>query len=583
MLQLKYSIIFSTVALADILSNLPGITLQNGGVFSGTLDLASDKSARQNLLHNVEEHLLSMRKELHHASHGTCIEFGLFDNLGTGWNEAKLLIFDANGHYESYVPSSTMFTTKVKYCYHHDRRSLSSSIHGSNFGKTFTTSENATLTAALQHFHVKSPYLIHWTVRDLQTGDVYNGNHMTKMVFRFEESSVALISFLDLPPSRLHPKSCSSCLVRMPMSNHFGEFHPDIDDSKSKEAVALRLRELKNINDHKQHMQPQTSTQILSLKTQDIALYGQDDTWYNEDGSGTTYEISNVEGTRILYAGQLCRGEVWGLPCDVILAPGQFVWRVYGATDPHRSKISWQFCGKMGGAASEMLFEINAYGACHALRLTSVPDTLDEYLPQQRTIREHQILLQGAFDIFGLNSLVLDDHERTLLEYFITSAFNDMRTDRGVGNLMLASLVSWQQVVPDGFYRGSAGEVPSVTDRVTFTLPINVSDYGLHNATSMASKELVTHMRRYLSLAMESGAMQSKLHRLTNTNLLLINGFKLVELIRVSDRASSLMSEEWSLYWADTLIAAAVLMGALAGYFVFINVFPVTDKFEKKM
>ena len=98
-------------------------------------------------------------------------------------------------------------------------------------------------------------------------------------------------------------------------------------------------------------------------------LYGYNSSWYSPDGYGTTYEITNLNGSVVYYVGTLCPTDKAGASCDIQLPVGTYMWRVYGALDRYSSEVRWEFCGTGGGAQSTLVFSVDSTGRC-------VPDQL---------------------------------------------------------------------------------------------------------------------------------------------------------------------------------------------------------------
>jgi len=304
----------------------------------------------------------------------------------------------------------------------------------------------------------------------------------------------------------------------------------------------------------------------------EMALHGHDNTWFRENGHGTTYEITDLVGSKVFFAGQLCSGEEGGSSCAIVLPAGQYLWRVNGALDPHKDSIAWTFCDSQGGVQTELLFEINDDGNCipgllrYAFEETReeeavVVDT-DAGSASGNTLG-HRVLLQGTFDLVGLNSAQLSDHERTMLEYFLTSQFNDVKSvdDQSED---AARITAWQQKVPDSFYR--KGQVESaVVDRVTFEIHINLDHYKLGGQANSTTKELLAHFKRYIGLVMESGAFISRMHKVRDSRLHDVTQVKLVELIKLSETGGPADFDFEDFELEDFIIVGAVFAGLLAG------------------
>jgi len=82
-----------------------------------------------------------------------------------------------------------------------------------------------------------------------------------------------------------------------------------------------------------------------------------DDGWFEPDGKGTAYYISDSSGTTLLHTGTLCRG-LFSYQCWQHLDPGTYILRIGGALDMERGEHTWSFCGKTGGAMEQILFRV---------------------------------------------------------------------------------------------------------------------------------------------------------------------------------------------------------------------------------
>ena len=323
----------------------------------------------------------------------------------------------------------------------------------------------------------------------------------------------------------------------------------------------------------------------------EMKLYGHDDNWFRSDGLGTTYEITDISGSKIFYAGQLCGKDQGGSECDIDLPEGSYIWRVNGALDPNRDEIAWFFCDSQGGARTELLFDVDNNNHCIPVHKRFSNDKEDEFNPDDVDVihnernldkkdeineDKHIVLLQGSIDLIGLNSLQLSDHDRSLLEHFITSQFHELKVTPPHFSTdsfdETAHIVQWQEVVLDSYYRTGRGDHP-VIDRVTFNIPIHVDTYRLSGLTNTTT-ELITNFKRYIGLVMESGAFLSRVHHKRDSNLQLINKVKFIDLKKISEinnRHSRLSNDilDVPLEVEDILILLGMLFGFLIGYQVF--------------
>jgi len=135
---------------------------------------------------------------------------------------------------------------------------------------------------------------------------------------------------------------------------------------------------------------------------EDFSLYGFGNTWFDSHGFGTFYEITNINSTILYYSGTLCNGN-GGPACDIDLEPGTYVWRVYGALDPHRVNVSWSFCDVHGGAMSNVEFIITQDKKCIVDKWLQSSDELKEELAGS------YVTLVGSFHLGGMSTSSLSN------------------------------------------------------------------------------------------------------------------------------------------------------------------------------
>eukprot|EP01041_Mallomonas_annulata_P009996 gene9996-20794_t len=493
-----------------------------------------------------------------HLSHGSCLEFVLGDSFGAGWNGAELYIYDEEGNFASHKPNTTGNRLTVKYCYNNESSVLSSSILGSHCErKTYLKRNQLALTVSLQYFHFPSQQSIRWSAQNLRTGELYIGNFLTKMVFRFQNSTISLGYAQNLVSSPFTPMKWAYLLFFLTLNSKSCHLRND--------SVSITQNKL-------QHVPEDNVTEM--------ALYGFENTWFRSDGFGTTYEITDLTGSKVYFAGQLCSGDTGGLPCAISLEPGKYIWRVNGALDVHRDDIAWFFCDTQGGARSELFITIDESGKCiPGERKYSNDEDIDHddndndndiqegYQPSSLLQSSSRIiLLQGSFDLEGLSSQQLSDHEKTLLEYFIAAQFNELKSmnynnnNNGNGNgeeevEEKAKIHSWQEVVPYSYYNHEKGE-SVVIDRVTFTIPIHLDAYRAPGQFNSSTNELIANFKRYIGLTMSSGSFLSRLHHVRASNLQMITHVKFIDLIKLSEISpkSNTLTSDYSIFSEDFLL-----------------------------
>jgi hypothetical protein len=96
-------------------------------------------------------------------------------------------------------------------------------------------------------------------------------------------------------------------------------------------------------------------------------LYGYHNTWYDSDGNSTFYEITNANDTVQYYMGQLCSCNGGGLPCNINLPAGEYMWHVSGGNEDSTDWIAWEYCGLIGSIDESFLFTVSENGTCTPL------------------------------------------------------------------------------------------------------------------------------------------------------------------------------------------------------------------------
>jgi len=99
--------------------------------------------------------------------------------------------------------------------------------------------------------------------------------------------------------------------------------------------------------------------------------------------------------------------------CDIDLPPGRYIFRVYGALDPHRSEVSWAFCGSHGGATSALEFAVGENLQCSTEKWILTAEEANWLLSH--------IVLVGSFHLGGMVSQTLSAEDIRLLETVIST------------------------------------------------------------------------------------------------------------------------------------------------------------------
>lgn len=335
----------------------------------------------------------------------SCVELELADNYGLGWGTAFLQIKVDHGSdavtYETYAPDSDHNPLSVTYCNGAD------SLHVTTSRKLFSEeiASAKTLTISVEGKTDGYTGALLWKAIDSQTNEVILGNYQTTMVlqlnFKDDQPYITLSSSknaMQLSSSTVMScKSCTKAAKFDTLSESEGLFNAvSIPKgvsvySLSTESIASASYLLASSSDSAtdKAMLPNTeSRKLLS----NIYLDGKDNTWFDMNGYGTTYEIVDTTGAIQYYSGQLCSNTADA--CEIALPAGQYIWRVNGALDPNRDEVAWQYCGAHGGVATELEFTIDADGNCVPESWQSAMSSFSE---SYHSVDKKEYVLQGSF------------------------------------------------------------------------------------------------------------------------------------------------------------------------------------------
>ena len=341
-----------------------------------------------------------------------------------------------------------------------------------------------------------------------------------------------------------------------------------------------------------------------------VSLYGAGNTWFADDGFGTTYEITDERRTTLWYAGTLCQSkeargeggnqpsesEVWNAPCHISLPPGSYLWRVHGNLDPNKRDVGWEFCGARGSVQTQLHFKIDENKLCLAGEHVFSIDVKDHDRQREQILLAsgggelHEVTFLGSLDMIGLNSVVLLPAEDELLQDAIATVLAQPRLIASRHTFVNVTVLSWQQALPPDttfatalFSRGSGKRPEALIDRMTFTAVLTAEDFGADGASTEDLRELTANVRRYLGFAVETGYFLSILLdavRATPSGgspLMTVTRMRLVELDLLQEEALDRETEESG--WiasiasrADVAVLVALVIGTVVGVAVAVAV-----------
>ena len=324
----------------------------------------------------------------------SCLVVSVSDQFGDGWDQAKLVVSTPDGSTDSFAPyCDSRNPFRFRYCptMLADAGTYSFSIPKAKDAAFF--------------------WEISWSVLEEKSGVNYMGDHATTMIFDFDDSTA---SFSFVSAERLvHNSTCKVCPGRpnpkpKPKPEPVVPIFPgSLNALVQKSAPSDSVKPPKMFRRLQQSDSPtSTPTSVPTnwptlnnsqmndwhwLSLQDASANG----WFESDGSGTTYYISDADGRRLVSTGTLCN-DMFSYQCWQPLLDGSYVLRVGGALDSNGVDHSWSFCGKDGGIQTQLLFKVSN-GQCEPIMSMSK----GQYCAEGASVFSRfkgKILIKGLFN-----------------------------------------------------------------------------------------------------------------------------------------------------------------------------------------
>ena len=309
----------------------------------------------------------------------------------------------------------------------------------------------------------------------------------------------------------------------------------------------------------------------------DIYLYGYQDTWFDDEGLGTFYEITNTNGTVLYYAGTLCNGN-GGPTCDIVLPPGEYLWRVYGAQDPHKSKVGWEFCDAHGSTESELWFLINEDGKCIPERWSAATDLMTD-LGSKTLLFTGSLLLTSSTEVASLGSA-----ESTLLQSVLAMVASEMSSSvTRVTQDTSVEVLSWHVVETNSLKMTSSGttdNVPQSGSSADAGSVVNVEfSLTLPQGQGHSATAVLLELSHALKQSIESGFMLSNLitkasnegvDALSDVTSIQLSGLQCDQVQQEKAAANASLTEDTNFAMiADAIIMVSILLGVVFGLLLF--------------
>jgi len=323
-----------------------------------------------------------------------CLLVSLEDQFGDGWGTLRLRIDAPDGTFDTYTSYCEMKNPfQLRYC------PLQLSDVG-NYHLRFVNKEGAEFAWEAQY-----------SVQIEGSKEVHHGDVDTEMDFRFNP---LLKQFEFVRTTAMKPHLCPKCKPKpkpvpgMDKTDEVAQFdqNDDIAEPFSKVAyiphgvsakyqpITVSMQNHYKRAGHRQlavkpapqkpvgkappkpaaqssvgvpaYNSPYLYKQMESYKTYPMEIELADqlpDSWFQKDGSGTSYYVSDSLGLSLFTSGSICGDSILEKCSLSELPDGQYLLRVGGGIDSNAGDHTWKFCGHAGGAKDQLEF-IVVNGRC---------------------------------------------------------------------------------------------------------------------------------------------------------------------------------------------------------------------------
>lgn len=274
-----------------------------------------------------------------------CLRIWVEDEFDDGWDVAELIVESPNGIKRSYKTECDSVNPLVhRYCpVFHDEPS-SKGIH-----KMYVINGK----------EAKFNWEILWRVYDEATAKWYLGDVNTEMDFEWQYRDHEFLN------TRMHNMRHNlTCTVCPQDETEWYEYQKKLNPEKPKP----KAQALQNLRSRALHSRTETSAPSISpaptiavdfnkdwnsIEMINDAGGGVTDSWFQGEGWGTFFYISDTKGKKMVYGGSACTAGNVAVSCYVKLDDGDYVLRVTGANDPATLQRRWKFCQGLNYQASQ--------------------------------------------------------------------------------------------------------------------------------------------------------------------------------------------------------------------------------------
>eukprot|EP01041_Mallomonas_annulata_P011331 gene11331-23715_t len=230
------------------------------------------------------------------------------------------------------------------------------------------------------------------------------------------------------------PSTISSSIVSDPKIS--SKSTPGVKINDKTVTTTTTTSTVSNEKDYDSYTDSSSSSSDSSSETAQAVKYSltqTNGTWYDAEGFGTKFFLSDMDGEEEMYSGTLCGSN--NMTCQVFLTSGKYSWRVTGLLSNGRGGQGWSICGASGSKSTELIIEYYM-GACYVVEEKSLVQVCENQVQvQQEDVVESdntvtltgimEIVTDGSTDTSSNMLSLLSEQDRELLTHSITAEFND--------------------------------------------------------------------------------------------------------------------------------------------------------------
>lgn len=431
-----------------------------------------------------------------------CLVLSLEDQFGDGWDTAELIVATPDGTHDYFTQACDTYNLlKLRYCPHQSDGGLYS----------FSIPE---AVKAKHHWEIL------WGIFDEKTGIWYRGDWNTKMDFHWDPDS------LSFSPRKIERPLANSTVCR------------GCPSRPTEKPTPLFHRSLKGDTTRSPTISPApTLATTNSENWRYLTLYGDSHPWFDKQYRGTNYYLSDAHGRRLISTGTACTIGI-DQKCWLDLPDGDYILRLGGALDLHKSSHTFSFCKTVNQKAiqSQMMFRIRD-DDCSIVTYASKNAICNSYGYSSSVLSTLYLVLNVNILLYGTSVSTITSAEHSVFQTAMASIFKGLSP----ADITLVSMT------PSG-----SNTFANANIRLSSAVSgYNFLDFDQESSFESFLKDSFTGqaLASSLEVALSSGSIASALSRVTRVEFL---DYQLVDNLEVETSTSPSSGDDFVTSYEDS-------------------------------